>query len=151
MKDISEEIKCYQQDEMSSFQRINLVLSDLGNQQLQKYLKDQDAIEITKEDDPKLDSFFKNIKIDLSSLDLSAQLLVTHQIVQILKYCNFTRLHTEEDLKTSDWKSISDIFANLVKTCLMRHYSPETLAYKAGVGLSAELTDEQQILINFLC
>lgn len=150
MKDISEEIKSYQQDEMSSFQRINLVLSDLGNQQLQKYLKDQEAIEITKEDDPKLDAFFKNIKIDLSSLDLSAQLLVTHQIVQILKYCNFTRLCTD-DLKTSDWKSISDIFANLVKTCLMRHYSSETLAYKAGVGLSAELTDEQQILINFLC
>ena len=150
MKDISEELKSYQQDEMSSFQRINLVLSDLGNQQLQKYLKDQEAIEITKEDDPKLDAFFKNIKIDLSSLDLSAQLLVTHQIKQILKYCNFTRLCTD-DLKTSDWKSISDIFANLVKTCLMRHYSPETLAYKAGVGLSAQLTDEQQILINFLC
>ena len=40
MRDISEEIKSYQKLEMSSFQRINLVLSELGNSQLQKYLND---------------------------------------------------------------------------------------------------------------
>lgn len=50
-KDISEEIKSYKNKEMSSFQRINLFLSDLGNVQLQKYLQGEQAVQITKEDD----------------------------------------------------------------------------------------------------
>lgn len=39
MRDISDEVKRYQKYERSQFQRLNMVLIDLGNVQLQKYFK----------------------------------------------------------------------------------------------------------------
>ena len=108
------------------------------------------AVEITKENDENLNFFFKNIKIDLSNLDMPSQLLVTRELVLILKHCNFKGVDTA-GLKAEDWCTISKIFASLVKNNLQRHYSSDSKAYQIGVELKVELTDEQKILINFLC
>ena len=65
-----------------------------------------------------MDEFFKRLKFDLSKLELSASVVVTRELLSILKYCDFSRVQTA-DLTIDDWKAISNIFKTVVKKSLL--------------------------------
>ncbi len=97
-----------------------------------------------------MDEFFKLLKFDLSKLELSASFIVTRELLTILKRCDFSRVDTS-DLIANDWKSISNIFTNLVKKSLLQRSTPDSLGNTTALALANDLTEEEQILSSFLC
>lgn len=52
-------------------------------------MKDEDVAELTKEDDPTLEAFFTQLRTDQTKLELEASLLLTKELMMVLRHCDF--------------------------------------------------------------